>query len=80
MSILKQAHLVYARKEGRWMYYQLADKQSPPAVKEAIAWVKKSLSRNERIREDVKHLKKILKTDRELLCKRQTRSSAHKTG
>jgi len=62
------------------MYYQLADKQSPPAVKEAIAWVKKSLSSNERIREDVKRLKKILKTDRELLCKRQTRSSAHKTG
>ena len=79
MSILKQARLVYGRKEGRWMYYRLADQQAHAEVKEAIAWVKKSLSRNDRIREDVKRLKKILKIDRELLCGRQTRSSVYET-
>jgi hypothetical protein len=43
-------------------------------VKEALAWVKKSLSRNERIGEDVKRMKEILKIDREVLCGRQSRS------
>jgi DNA-binding transcriptional ArsR family regulator len=79
MSILRQARLVDGRKDGRWMYYRLADQRAPAEVKEAIAWVKKSLSRNDRIREDVKRLKKILKIDRELLCGRQTRSSVYET-
>ena len=79
MSILRQARLVDGRKDGRWMYYRLADQRAPAEVKEAIAWVKKSLSRNDRIREDVKRLKKILKIDRELLCGRQTRASVYET-
>jgi len=81
MSVLRQARLVYGRKDGRWMYYRLADEQSPPEVKEAIAWAKKSLSGNERICGDVKRLEEILKIDREVLCSsRQTRSSARETG
>ena len=75
MSILRQARLVEGRKDGRWMYYRLADASAPTEVKEAIAWVKKSLSPNERIREDANRLKEILKIDREVLCSRQTRSS-----
>ena len=80
MSVLRQARLVYGRKDGRWMYYRLADEQSPPEVKEAIAWVKKSLSGNERICGDKKQLKEILKIGREVLCSRRTRSSARETG
>jgi DNA-binding transcriptional ArsR family regulator len=68
MSVLRQARLVDGRKDGRWMYYRLADKDAPAEVQEAIAWVKKSISRNGRIREDVKRLNEILKIDREVLC------------
>ncbi len=79
MSVLRQAGLVNGRKDGRWMYYRIAGEDSPAEVKEAIAWVKKSLSRNERIHEDVNRLKEILKIDREVLCSRQTRSSVYET-
>ncbi len=79
MSVLRQARLVDGRKEGRWMYYRLADERASVVVKEAIAWVKKSLSVNERIHEDMNRLKEILKIDREVLCSRQTRSSVFET-
>jgi len=77
MYVLRQARLVYGRKDGRWMYYRLADEKAPAAVKAALGWVKTSLSRNERIREDAKRLKDILKIDREVLCGRQARSSVY---
>ena len=80
MSVLRQARLVQGRKDGRWMYYRLADESAPTQVNEAIAWLKKSLSPNERIRKDAKRLKEILKIDREVLCSRQTRSSECETG
>jgi len=79
MSVLRQARLVDGRKDGRWMYYRLADKRASAVVKEAIAWLKKSLSGNERIDEDVNRLKEILKIDREVLCSRQNRSSVWET-
>ena len=75
LAVLRQARLVEGRKGGRWMYYRLADKNTPTEVNEAIAWVKKSLLRNECIRKDSKRLKEILKIEREVLCRRQTRSS-----
>jgi ArsR family transcriptional regulator len=80
MSVLRQARLVQGRKDGRWMYYRLADEDAPAQVNEAIAWVKKSLSPSERIREDAKRLKEILKIDREVLCSGQTRSNECETG
>jgi len=79
MSVLRQARLIDGRKDGRWMYFRLADENAPTEVKEAIAWVKKSLSPNERIREDARRLKKILKIDRDVLCSRKSRSSEYET-
>ena len=76
MTVLRQDRLVNGHKDGRWMYYRLADGGAPAKVKEAIAWVKKSLLKDERIRNDAKRLKEILKIDREVICSRQTRSSA----
>ena len=78
--VLRQARLVEGRKDGRWMYYRLADESASAQVSEAIAWLKKSLSPSERIREDAKRLKEILKIDREVLCSRQTRSGECETG
>ena len=79
MSVLRQARLVQGRKDGRWTYYRLADESAPAEVNEAIAWVKKSLTGDERIGKDAKRLYEILKIDREVLCGRQPRSSECET-
>jgi DNA-binding transcriptional ArsR family regulator len=79
VSVLRQARLVNGRKDGRWIFYHLAGDGSSIEVKEAIAWVKKSLSQNERIQQDRKCLEEILRIDREVLCSRQSRSSECET-
>ena len=79
VSILRQARLVIGRKDGRWIFYQIAADGSPVEVKEAIDWVKKSLSQNECIQQDRKCLEEILKIDREVLCSRQSSSSECET-
>ncbi len=71
LSILYQAGLVNARKEGRWMYYSLPGKGAPPAAREAVAWVRRSLAGNEQVAVDAKRLKKVLAMDVTELCKRQ---------
>lgn len=71
LSVLYQAGLVNARKEGRWMYYSLPGRGMPAAAGEALAWVRRSLERNERIAEDGKRLKRVLAMDLGALCKRQ---------
>jgi len=71
LSVLYQAGLVNARKEGRWMYYSLPGKGTPTAAREAVAWVRRSLDGSERIAEDEKRMKKMLAMDLSELCKRQ---------
>jgi ArsR family transcriptional regulator, arsenate/arsenite/antimonite-responsive transcriptional repressor len=71
LSMLYQAGLVSARKDGRWMYYSLSGKEASPAAREAVAWVRRSLQDNERIAEDAKRLKKVLAMDLSRLCKKQ---------
>ncbi len=71
LSILYQAGLVKARKEGRWMYYSLPGKGAPSAAREGVAWVRRSLAGNERIAEDAKRLQKVMAMDLSELCKRQ---------
>ena len=48
LSVLYQAGLVSARKEGRWMFYSLPGKGAPAAAREAVAWVRRSLEDNQR--------------------------------
>jgi ArsR family transcriptional regulator, arsenate/arsenite/antimonite-responsive transcriptional repressor len=71
LSVLYQAGLVESRKEGRWIYFRLADGQAPAGVKEAIEWVTGAADGQERVREDEAKLKKILKVNPSELCKRQ---------
>ena len=71
LSILYQAGLLNARKEGRWMYYSLPGKGTPTAAREAVAWVRRSLAGKERMAEDARRLKKVLAMDVSELCKRQ---------
>ena len=74
LSILYQAGLVEARKEGRWMYYRLPGKEAPATVRRAIDWVAQSVNGAPRVAEDTARLKKILAMDPVELCKRQCRS------
>ncbi|HWP41564.1 MAG TPA: metalloregulator ArsR/SmtB family transcription factor [Tepidisphaeraceae bacterium] len=72
LSILRQAGLIEARKQGRWMYFHLPEhQQTPPAVRGAIQWVASSLARDPRAVEDARRLKQILAENPEELCKRQ---------
>ncbi len=74
MAILRQARLVESRKEGRWMYYRLPDRDAPKAVKDAVAWVRRYLAESPQIVRDEKELKRILRMDPEVLCKGQCKS------
>ena len=71
MTILRQARLIDGRKKGRWMNYRLAGTHASSAVKEAIAWLRRSLSNDPVARRDTRRMQKILNTDREVLCERQ---------
>jgi len=73
MSILRQAGLVEARKEGRWMHYQLVTHPSQ-AAKQAIDWVMVHGQEDLVIRNDKRALGKVLKMDKEHLCRNQRES------
>jgi DNA-binding transcriptional ArsR family regulator len=71
MSILKQAGLVVGQKKGRWMYYRLPGTAAPPAIRQALSWIRQAVSKASRIQEDSERMEKILKTNRDRLCERQ---------
>ncbi len=73
LSILYQAGLVESRKEGRWIYFRLADGKAPAGVKRALDWLVKAAEGDARVVEDGEKLKKIMKLDPSELCKRQCR-------
>mgnify|MGYP001018359823 CR=1 FL=1 len=68
MAILHQARLVDTRKDGRWIYYRLADQPAPCAAR-VLAVVAECLAADGRVREDAKHLKCVRKMTREQLCR-----------
>ena len=71
MTILRQAGLVQARKEGRWMYYCLPQRGAAKPVKEALSFIKANLATSAQTQRDEKKLQKVLSVDRESLCKNQ---------
>lgn len=70
MSILRQARLVQARKQGKWMYYRLADGDAPEYVLEAVRWAQNCLSNDKQIVADTRQLKVVCNIDKEQLCAR----------
>jgi len=73
LSILHQAGLIQSRKTERWVYYRLPDRDTPAAVREALAWLKKSLAKTVEAAADAKKLDRVLKTDLAVICRRQCR-------
>ena len=74
LAILKQARLINSHKIGRWIYYQLADKDVPLLVSETLRWVQETLGKDKYIKKDQNRLEIILKMDPEKLCKQQNQS------
>jgi len=74
LQILRQARLVESRKDGRWIYYRLAGKEGPEAVRDALTWVCNHMAQASTIRKDADHLKEILKMDPETVCRLQQKS------
>lgn len=68
MSILRQARLVQARKEGRWMYYRLPDGDVPECVLEAIQWMENAIADDKQVVADAMQVKRVSKLDRDELC------------
>ena len=71
LTILKEAGLLTARKDGRWVYYRLSDNGSDGVVDEAVAYLLRVLENDRQIRQDAKQLAKILQIDPGELCRRQ---------
>lgn len=68
MAVLYQAGLVETRKEGRWIYYHLTEEPELPCAQTALAMARDCLSRDRRIRDDAKQLRRIRKMNRDELC------------
>ncbi len=75
LSILRSARLIEGRKQGRWMYYRLTGGNAPDVAASALAWLLEHIKDSPRILEDRQRLEEIMKTDPDVLCRRQTGSS-----
>lgn len=72
MSILKHAGLVANRKEERWMYYRLPEKECiPTMVENMFRWIFDGLGEDDTIADDQKSLSRIRNQDLSKLCKMQ---------
>ena len=76
MSILRDAGLVLARKEGRWMYYRLPNSQeASPLVVDLLAIATNHLQRDAAAKDDARELRRILAIDPQQLCLQQRASA-----
>jgi DNA-binding transcriptional ArsR family regulator len=64
LSDLKKAGLVNERKDGRWVFYRLADEE-PPML--ALVWT--TVEKDEQVQTDAKLLRQIRKVDIAELCR-----------
>ncbi len=71
VSILRQAGLIESRKDGRWVFYRLADGGSAPGAKKALRLTIESLERDGGIQADERRLRQILKIPPEEICKKR---------
>jgi ArsR family transcriptional regulator, arsenate/arsenite/antimonite-responsive transcriptional repressor len=74
LSVLRNARLIDSRKQGRWMFYRLADKDSPGQVLAALEWIIEWLDDSSQFIQDERRLKEILAIDPEILCSRPRHS------
>ena len=69
LFLLKNARLIVARKEGRWVHYRLNDgKTAPAGATEALEWVARSIADDPVIEADRHRLNNILTAASEASC------------
>ncbi|MFR0876225.1 MAG: hypothetical protein ACLSHC_17815 [Bilophila wadsworthia] len=54
---------IESSKQGRWVYYRLADDSPRPNIREALAWIKDSLANDPTIIEDEARIAEILRAE-----------------
>ena len=70
LFLLKNARLIVARKDGRWVHYRLNDaKEAPRTVVDALAWVTRSISADPVVEADRQRLEELLTVSAEAGCK-----------
>lgn len=74
LSILRQARLVQDRKEGRWMYYRRPDRPGP-IITQVLNLIDNTLTDDDLMQADREQVQKILRIEREELCRTQTRKN-----
>lgn len=72
LSILKQAGLLHARKEGRWIYFSLSQH---PSLVTTFQWLQSLMAEDPSIEADLLQLEAILQMDPVELCRRQNGKS-----
>jgi ArsR family transcriptional regulator, arsenate/arsenite/antimonite-responsive transcriptional repressor len=75
MSILQNAGLVMSRKDGRWVYYRLAD-PFPGLLRQ---WLTESFLDSPKIRADRNQLKAIVSCEPDDLCRQQKKRKGRAT-
>ena len=68
LSVLKLAGLVFQRKEGRWVYYRLADKAVNPYALGVLAMLRGSLDDDVQVLSDRARLDEVGKVALDVLC------------
>lgn len=71
MALLCQAGLVEVRKQGRWSYFQLAETDISPEVRQIRTLLIELLSRDWHIQQDAARLRALMKIAPEELCRRK---------
>ena len=71
LALLKQAGLIEARKEGRWIHYRPAAGRVAAAAR---SWLERLLADSAAIERDRRRLAAIREMDPEELCRLKTRS------
>lgn len=65
LSVLRQARLIEGKKDGKWVYYRLADSDdSYEMAHEAVEWAVRSIGDSPAIKKDNERIKKILEDEK----------------
>jgi ArsR family transcriptional regulator len=68
LAVLRQAGLVVARKQGRWIYYRLPGEDAPPVVGRTFDWLFATFARKPQAVADRRRLAEILAQSPEGMC------------
>jgi len=80
LMILKTAGILASRKEGRWVYYRVAEERPSPEIAKTLHGVFQTLEEDRQVQADAKRLAGILRIDPAELCRRQRSSGGYCCG